>query len=191
MRTKGCCGNRGLTKRASVPQGIVTDVRVIGQPGITGDVILVPGSNILLTQSGHEITITEQGGIPSKIDWAEDTAKSAQGTTEVILYEYLMNFDDVAANIQARLSAILNRGAVAGTATFKLYTGAAAPGNTAGGTVRATITTVSAVDEIGATTTDLGAAFVNPGGRVLVQITGVHTDALGIANIRGLEAAIG
>lgn len=119
----------------------------------------------------------------ASIAGAEDAARSA-GNVEAIVYEYNANFSALpAGNITARLSAIVNRGAVAGLATYRLYVGALAPGNTAGGTVRATCTTVSPTDE---RQTNLGAAFANPTGEQSVQITVQHGDPAGIAHIDGM-----
>lgn len=154
---------------------------------IYGDVRLVSGSGISLSQSGQDITVAASGGSVNKITWAEDRQSSETGTTEGIIAEYNVNFDDAGGGtIQARLSAIVK--ASAGTGTFKLYTGATSPGSTAGGTVRATATTVSTSFE---KQTNLGASFANPGGQVLVQITAVGSAGGIKATIRGLEVAIG
>lgn len=154
---------------------------------IYGDVRLVSGTGISLTQSGQDITVATTGAAVNKISWAEEKQVSETGTTPGIIAEYNMNFDDCATgNIQARLSAIVK--ASGGTATFKLYTGATSPGATTGGTVRATLTSTSTTFE---KQTNLGSAFTNPTGQVLVQIT-AEGSAGGIkATIRGLEGSIG
>jgi hypothetical protein len=153
-----------------------------------GDVQLVSGSGITLSQAGNAITVAASGGSVNKITLGSDQQTSVVGTTEFIVAEYNINFDDAGAvgNIQARLSAIVKISAATGT--FKLYTGATAPGATTGGTLRATCTTTSTTFE---KQTNLGAAFTNPGGQQLVQITAVASAGGNKATIRGFQLAIG
>jgi hypothetical protein len=155
-----------------------------------GDVNLKDGGGIAITKSGNDFTISSVASATNKITWAEDGEKYVVGVTEEIVYEYNMNLDDCGGgsgnNIVARLSALVK--ASAGTATFKLYVGATAPGSTAGGTTRATFTSTSATWE---KKSNAGAAFANPGGEVLVQITAVADLAGRKAYIRGIQGAIG
>jgi len=129
------------------------------------------------------------GDTVNKITIGASEAQSVMGVTESIVYEWNVNFADapgIAGQIDARLSAIVRT--TAGTGTYKLYTGATAPGSTAGATLRDTITTVSATDE---QKTALSAAFVSSGVQTLVQITAVNSGAGGISHIRGVEVALG
>lgn len=154
---------------------------------IYGDVRLVSGSGISLSQSGQDITVTASGGSVNKVTLGEDRQSYNIGTAEDILAEFNVNFDDAGgATIQARLSAIVK--ASAGTGSFRIYTGATAPGSTAGGTVRATVTTVSTAFE---QQTNLGASFANPGGQRLVQITAANSGGGNRNTMRGLQIALG
>lgn len=172
-----------------VHQG-VHSVHADANGDIYGDARFVSGSGISLTQSGQDITIAASGGAVNKITVGEDSQKYVKGTVEEIIFEYLFNFDDAglgaSTNIMARLSGIIK--VSAGTGTYKLYTEATAPGSTTGGTTRATITTASTSDDM---QTNLGSAFNNPGGKVLVQITAVNTGASNKSHLRGLQISIG
>jgi hypothetical protein len=157
---------------------------------IYGNARLVSGTGVNLSQSGQDITISAAGGSVNKITFAEESQMYASTNTEDILAEYEANFDDigtaVAGNIQARLTGIVK--VQGGTGTYKLYVGATAPGSTAGGTVRATFTSTSTTDE---SKTNLGSAFSNPGGAVLVQLVAVNGTVAQKSYIRGFEIAIG
>lgn len=165
----------------------VHSIRADANAQLYGDVQLVSGSGISLSQAGNVITVAASGGAVNKITAASDKQASVNGTGESIVEEYNSNFDDAGgASIQARLSAIVK--VSAGTGTFKLWIGATAPGATTGATVRATVTTTSATFD---TETNLGAAFANPGGEQLVQITAVGAAPGNKATIRGFQLAIG
>lgn len=169
-----------------VHQG-VHSVKSDANPLLFGDVVLLSGTGIALSQAGNSVTVAASGAAVNKITAAEDRQVFNTGLVESIIAEFDVNFDDAGAGtIQARLSALVK--ASAGTGTFNLYTGAAAPGSTVGGTVRATITTVSTAFE---KQTDLGAAFANPGGQIIVQITAVNSGAGNKSTIRGYEFSIG
>lgn len=128
-------------------------------------------------------------GGPMQITLGEDEGRSAtvaQG--EVIVYEYEENFDDATPlQVVARLSGIV-RDDGGGTGFFRIYTGATGPGSTAGATLRATMTTIAAADE---TQTAVSAAFANPGGKVLVQVTAQSVGAASTARIRGMSLKVG
>ena len=151
-----------------------------------GDVRLVSGTGITLSQSGQDITVSGAGATVNKITVADDRQVSTPGATEEIIAEFLVNLDDAGgATIQARLVGIGK--AAGGTATFKLYVGATTAGATAGGAVRATFTTASASF---VNLTNLGSGFANPGGAQLVQITSANS-AANKNTLRGYEVAIG
>jgi hypothetical protein len=169
-----------------VHQGVHA-VNADANPNLFGNVQLVSGTGITLSQAGNAITVATNAAAVNKITWADDDQLLQQGNVEEIVAEWNINFDDAGAGtIQARLTALVN--VSAGTGTFRLYTGATAPRATAGGTVRATITTTNTAFE---QQTNLGAAFANPGGQRLVQITSQGSAAPNRQRIRGYEVAIG
>jgi hypothetical protein len=169
-----------------VHQG-VHSVHADSNANLFGDVRLVSGSGIALTQSGQDITVAASGGTVNKITFGESDMTYVLGTVETILYEYYVDLDDAGSsgNIQVRLSAIVN--VSAGTGTYKVYVGATSPGSTTGGTARATITTASTTSDV---QTNLGSAFTNPTGGQLVQITAVNSGA-NKSHIRGFAVTIG
>ena len=165
----------------------VHSVHADANANIYGDVQFVSGSGIALTQAGNAITVAAAGGSVNKITLGEDRQVSVTGTSESIIAEYNVNFDDAGSGtIQARLSALVK--VSAGTGTFKIYTGATAPGSTTGGTVRATCTTTNTTFE---QQTNLGASFANPTGQKLVQITAVGAAVGNKATIRGYQISLG
>jgi hypothetical protein len=172
-----------------VHQG-VHSVHANAAANLYGNVRLVDGTGIAVTQSGNDITISAAAGAVNKVSWSEDIQKYSSTNTEDILAEYLVNLDDAGSgagpNVQARLSGIVK--VQGGTGTYKLYVGATAPGSTAGGTVRATISTASTTEVM---QTNLGAAFANPGGAVLVQLVGVNSTASQKSYVRGMDYSIG
>jgi hypothetical protein len=157
---------------------------------IYGDARLVSGTGVTLTQSGQDITIATVGGLTNKITWAEDNQVSNTGNTETLAREWVVNFDDASTgagnNIQVRLTAAVK--AAAGTGTFNLRTGASALGSTTGSTVRATVTTTNTAFE---TQTNLGSAFSNPGGVIIVQLTINNSVAATKSTLRALSVSIG
>lgn len=171
-----------------VHQG-VHSVRADGNANLYGDVQLVSGSGVALSQSGNQITVAVSGGAANKIGNGDARQFSNVGTTEEIVAEWNENFDDAGGgtgtNIQARLSALVK--AAAGTGTFKIYVGATNPGDTTGGTVRATLTTTNTAFE---KQSNQGSAFTNPGGQRLVQVT-VSNSGSNKSTIRGIDFAIG
>jgi hypothetical protein len=169
-----------------VHQG-VHSVKSDANPQLYGDVELVSGTGVALSQSGNQITVATSGGSVNKITWGEDRQAYVVGTSEEIIAEFNVNFDDAGnPNVQARINAIVK--VSAGTGTYRVYTGATSPGSTAGGTVRATITTTNTAFE---KQTNLGAAFANPGGQILVQVTAVNDGVGGRSTMRGAVYTIG
>lgn len=154
---------------------------------IYGDVRLVGGTGITLGQSGQDITIATTGGTTSKINWADDSQASVTGTVEEIIREWNVSFDDAASgNIQFRFSALVK--VAAGVGTYKVYVGATASGSTAGGTTRATFTSTSTTFE---KKSNLGSAFTNPTGQVLVQLVAVNDTVATKSTIRGSSFSVG
>lgn len=169
-----------------VHQG-VHSVRSDSAAQIYGDVRLVSGTGIALSQSGQDITVAASGASVNKITQAEDRQVSVTGTTEEIVAEFNLNFDDApGANIQVRLSAIVK--VAAGTGTYRVRTGATTPGSTAGSTIRSTVTSTSTSFE---KQTNLGSSFANPAGQQIVQVTAVNDTAATKSTIRGYSVTIG
>lgn len=109
----------------------------------------------------------------------DSTRYGATGGTEDLLAQWNVNLADVvAANVQVRLSALIRQ---TGIGTFQIRTGGTI-GLATDGTVRATLTTGSVAFVAG---TVLGAAFANPGGQLLVKLTGQSGE------IEGTQIAIG
>jgi hypothetical protein len=109
-------------------------------------------------------------GISSESDTGRATTLNAPA--EEILYEVPVDLDSVLVGetLTPNFLGVINV-SLASTATFRLYIGATTPGDTTGGTVRATITTASLSKAL---VTAIGADWINPGGKVLAQITGVN-----------------
>lgn len=172
-----------------VHQG-VHSVHADALANLFGDVQLVSGSGITLSTAGNAITVTASGGSVNKVTFAEECQKYSTTTTTDILAEWAISFDDVdfglAGNIQARLTGIVK--VQGGTGTYNLYVGATAPGSTTGATVRATLSTASTTEVV---LQNLGSAFTNPTGVVIVQLTGSNGTASTKSYIRGFEVAIG
>jgi hypothetical protein len=154
---------------------------------IFGDIQLVSGSGIALSQVGNVVTVATGAGATNKVTWGDDSKKYSSTNTEDLLAEYAVSFDDAGVgNIQARITGIISVGA--GTGTYRMYTGATTPGSTTGGTIRATISTASVTEVL---QQNLGSAFANPTGVVLVQITGQNSTTATKSNIRGMVFSIG
>ena len=165
----------------------VHSVHADANTNLFGDVQLVSGTGISLSQSGNAITVATGAGATNKVNWGDDSKKYSSTNTEDILAEYAVSFDDAGTgNIQARITGIISVGA--GTGTFRMYTGATAPGSTTGGTVRATLSTASVSEVV---QQNLGSAFANPTGPILVQVTGQNSIASTKSNIRGMVFSVG
>jgi hypothetical protein len=129
------------------------------------------------------VVVTIGGGVPtsgstpggsgiSPVDEATSRTTSLNAAGEEILYEEPIDLDAVAlgAPVIPSWSAVVSVSAPS-TGTFRLYIGSTTPGNTVGSTLRATLTTSSLSDALASVA---GAAFLNPGGKVLLQITGIN-----------------
>ncbi len=186
----GATAAPGTSKLAAPADHVHEAVHGIGVDGgavVSGDVNFVSGSGIAVEIDGNDIIISAAPGSVNKINLTHEGAAYNVGTTEDIIREFYVNFDDAgAASIKVMLAAIVK--ADAGIGSFSVYTGATAPGSTAGGTVRATITTTGGAEEL---KENLGAAFANPGGNKLVQITADNDTALAKSFIRGISVSIG
>jgi hypothetical protein len=116
---------------------------------------------------------TSGGGSGSaSVAVAEEEGRVAVDGTEELLYEWAANLSliPLAQNISAQIQAIIQTiVADPAGATFRVYVGSVTPGDTTGGTLRATISTVTGTEQIAS---NVGAPFANPGGVVLIQITG-------------------
>ncbi|HVT61988.1 MAG TPA: hypothetical protein VHD33_00670 [Legionellaceae bacterium] len=168
----------------------VHSIKADSNAQLNGDVQLASGSGVTLSQVGQVITFSASGGSVNKLTVTEESQKYSSTNTEDILAEYALSFDDLefgtSANIQARLSGIIKVGG--GTGTFNLRVGATSPGATTGSTIRATLSTASTSE---VALQNLGAAFANPQGVVIVQVTAQNSIASTKCYIRGFEISIG
>jgi hypothetical protein len=157
---------------------------------IFGDVQFVSGSGVALSQVGNAITVAVQGGLTNKFTFADNNQYYSSTTTIDILGEWVIDLDDagtgVGPNIQARLAGITK--VQGGTGTYSLYVGATAPGATTGATIRATFTSSSTSEAL---SMNLGAAFANPGGNVIVQLCASNGTASTKTYIRGISVSLG
>lgn len=144
---------------------------------------------VLLTGGGMTPFAGPGPGGETMLELSDDEGKVALDDTEVILYEWAINLSDltVGANVTVQLNAIL-QAIGGGTANFRVYVGSTTPGNTTGGTLRASTSTASATEVVDSVT---GAAFANPGGTCLVQVTGFGSVRTTSANVRGVSVNIG
>lgn len=183
-------GSSFLASPADHVHQAVHSIHADASASIFGDIQFVSGTGVSLSQVGQVITVAAAAGMVNKVTWADEAMKYSSTNTEDILSEWVINFDDAGTgtgpNIQARLSGIVKT--PGGTATYKLYVGATAVGATAGGTTRATFTTSSASEVVAA---NLGAAFANPGGSVIVQLVGVNSTVSTKSFIRGISVSLG
>jgi hypothetical protein len=132
----------------------------------------VGAGGVVITIGGRVPASSTLGNSISPIEEASGRLTTLGASGEEILYEEPIDLDTIAAGtiLVARWSAVISALA-ASVATFRVYVGSTTPGNTAGGTVRATLSTGSPAPVI---TSVVGAAFANPGGQVLMQITGIN-----------------
>jgi hypothetical protein len=119
-------------------------------------------------------------------------------SVEVILYEWEASFASLLASLTTQLDGIAKVLPVTGSpgypaGTFKVYVGAAVPGDTTGGTL--VLTSIPVTNNVDAGFSATGAPFANPGGNVLVQLTGaVDAPGEGPTNelhVRGITLKIG
>jgi hypothetical protein len=142
---------------------------------------------------GGRITASNQSTVANLLELSDDEGKVVVGTgrgpTEDIIYEYEVDLSKLVGG--ASIAVQINGVAMSTTGaavTFNVYLGATAPGDTAGSTLVASANTSSAV-EVGISAQ--GAAFVNPGGLALVQVTGEVTNLSDQAHLRGIFIVIG
>ncbi len=165
----------------------VHGVGVDGDPVATGDINLVSGPGVTIERIGQNIVVGTADGATNKISLSHDGAAYSIGTDEDIIREWPVNFGDApGAQVKAMLAAIVK--ASAGIGTFKLRVGATAPGAVAGSSVVATFTSASQTEEM---KENVGAAFANPTGFKLVQVTATNDTALAKSQIRGIAVSIG
>jgi hypothetical protein len=115
-------------------------------------------------------------------------ATSLNAAAPEILYEEDIDLGAAGSPTHLALTGIaqvLNGGT---TGTFTVYVGALTPGDTTGGTVQLTATTVSSTEE---RISVVGASFVSPGGNCLIQIVGVNSaPASDSSAIRGITLKV-
>ena len=160
-------------------------------------------------QADSLLTITVGGNIPTTssssaesliIDEDEGRAVVQNGgiSVEEILYEWVAPFTALPANVSAQLDGIAKvlpviapPAFIAGT--LRVYVGATSPGDTTGGTL--VLTSASITNNADASFNAAGAPFANPGGNILIQITGeVTAPGEGPADelhVRGITLTIG
>lgn len=124
--------------------------------------------------------------------WSDNNEYSASlvGAGDPIIWEAEIQFDAISTGMGSSITVALDGiGLVtANTGTVSVIVGATAPGNTVGGTVRATGTFTNLVEGAISIT---GAAFANPGGLRLVQITLGNNTLAQMAHFRGFFGRIG
>lgn len=148
-------------------------------------------SAISLTIGGRIPSSLGTGGLLIELSDSEGRLNPA-GAPEAILYEWATNLSILPPGlISVQLNAILQSLPGSGSATFNVYVGSTTPGDTTGGTVRASKTITTQPTEIDTSIT--GIAFANPGGPCFVQITAISTAGEGgeQCNIRGVSVNIG
>jgi hypothetical protein len=141
---------------------------------------------------GGFIPITPPIAVTGATVWSDNNEYSASldGAGDPIVWEAEIQFDAISTGVGSSITAALDGiGFVtANTGTVSVVVGATAPGNTAGGTVRATGTFTNLVE---AAVSIAGAAFLNPGGLRLVQITLGNSNLGQMAHFRGFFGRIG
>lgn len=138
-------------------------LRVDVKAQVTAQTVVTIGGRIPATGGG--------GGGSSSLSEGTDRLSSADDT-EVIIFEEMVNLNNVGTVGNPITPSIQGIGYVSApgvTGTVRAYLGATNPGDTTGGTVRVTGTFNNEAPE--AKWSASGVAFVNPGGRVLLQIT--------------------
>jgi hypothetical protein len=120
------------------------------------------------------------GGVASLMVFLSDSNRYGASGPEDLLAQWNVDLTDVtAANIAVRIAALIRQ--TGGGNFFRIRTGGTI-GVPTDGTIRATLTTASAVF---VAASNLGAAFANPGGQLLVKLTG------NVGEIEGSQIRIG
>jgi len=115
-------------------------------------------------------------------------ATSLNASAPEILYEEDVDLGAAGSPIHLALTGIVQVLFGGTTGTFTIYVGALNPGDTAGGTVQLTATTVSSTRE---RISVVGVPFVNPGGNCLIQIVGENSDSVHDSSaIRGITLKV-
>jgi hypothetical protein len=149
----------------------------------------VVSSTTVVTYGGAN-PATGGGGSGETVISVSDEESKLADDTEVILYQWPINLSliPIAQVVSVQFNAnIQTIGADPTGATFRVYVGSTTPGNTAGGTLRAVLNTVSGSQEQASYT---GAGFANPGGICQIQVTGQSAGALFQAAIYGVSITI-
>ena len=140
----------------------------VGALDAVAGVLVTMGGSLLPSGGGG-------GGASDNISPIASTtgrATTLNAAGEELLYEVPVDLDAVLPGVPITplLLAVVGLSAPS-TGTFRLYVGSTTPGDTTGGTLLATLSTSTPADtEVFAP----GAPFLNPGGKVLVQITGIN-----------------
>jgi hypothetical protein len=147
-------------------------------------------SALTVVSMGGANPLTALAPAPKLIELSEEEGRVAVGDTEVIVEEWAINLTDLPVGpvITTQINAIIQVIAAQSLATFNVYVGSTTPGDTTGGTLRATCNTSLGTEELISVS---GIGFANPGGACLVQLTAVG-DAAGVqSNIRSVTINIG
>jgi hypothetical protein len=150
---------------------------------------VLPGSGIAVSAPDVQGRVTVSrtpGGADAVIATLDaDAEKTVTGTAEQVMFEWNINFDDLAgANILATLSGLVKADS-GSTGNFNLRVGGTigAPD----GTVRASFSTSNATF---IQKTSTGASFAKPSGQTLVKVTAVDSAAGQVSHIRGVAAVL-
>jgi hypothetical protein len=163
------------------------DRRPEGSPSVVELTPLLAGDNIryvrlLVGLTTGPVVVTFGGRVPVTVGpstsasiFGEDStgrATTLNALGEEILYEEPVNLGAVAvgAPLSPKLSGVVDVSS-ASLGTFRLYIGSTTPGSTVGATLVDLISTSSLTPAL---VTGAGSTLANPGGTVLVQITGVN-----------------
>jgi hypothetical protein len=146
---------------------LVRYVRVNVGAKITGPTVVTIGGRIPAAAGGAGVS-----SIAGEDSTGRATVINAVG--EEILYEEPVDLTSVPAGhlLFPSFAGVL-RVSLPSTGTFRLYLGGT-PGSTAGATLLATLTTTSLAKAL---VSGVGAPLPNPGGTVLLQITGVNNNS--------------
>lgn len=147
---------------------LVRYVRVNVGAKITGPTVVTIGGRIPAAAGGAGVS-----SIAGEDSTGRATTLNSVG--EEILYEEPVDLSSVAVGhlLSPTFAGVLSVNS-ASLGAFKLYLGGTTPGSTAGATLLATIST-SSTSKILVTAT--GAPLPNPGGTVLIQITGINDNS--------------
>jgi hypothetical protein len=148
---------------------------------------VLPGTGIGVSapdpQGRVTVSRTPGGGDAVIATLDADPEKTVTGTSEQVLFEWNVNFDDLAgANLVATLSGLVKADS-GSTGNFNLRVGGTI--GAADGTVRASFSTSNATFIQKSST---GSSFAKPSGQTLVKVTAVDSAAGQVAHLRGVSA---